>query len=80
MKHRALGGLAAAILAGMWSAGAYAQSETKTLGIGPGDPDPRARDSAIKAALEGIDLLELDNAVKTFIQRLKHPWPEDLSL
>jgi hypothetical protein len=54
------------------------KSETKALGLAPGDQDPGPRRAAFNAAFEGVDLHELDAAVKSFIQRLKHPWPEDL--
>ena len=56
------------------------KSETKALGIAPGRPGPRAATRAFNAAFEGVDLHELDAAVKSFIQKLKHPWPEDLDL
>lgn len=39
-----------------------------------------ARDAALTAAFAGVDFPALDEAVRTFIQKLKHPWPEDLDL
>jgi hypothetical protein len=39
-----------------------------------------ARDAAYKAAFGEVDFKELDAAVKGFIQKMKHPWPEDLDL
>ena len=55
------------------------KSETKTLALAPGDGDDSARNVAFRMAFDGVDLHELDASVRGFIQRLKHPWPEDLS-
>jgi hypothetical protein len=54
------------------------KNKTKELGLAPGDQDPRPRNAALEAPFDGVDQLDLDAAVKGFIQRLKHPWPEDL--
>jgi hypothetical protein len=55
------------------------KTETKALGLAPGDGDPGPRNAALKNAFNGVDFLELDAAAKSFIQKLKHPWPEDLT-
>ena len=54
--------------------------DQNALAIAPGDDNPGARDLALKAAFDGVFFGELDAAVKSFIQRAKHPWPEDLDL
>jgi hypothetical protein len=56
------------------------KAETKRLNIGPGDGRPDARNAALAAAFDGVNFHELDAAVRTFTQRMKHPWPEDLDL
>jgi hypothetical protein len=48
--------------------------------LGPADDADAARDAALRAALEGVDVHELDAAVKRFVQKMRHPWPEDLDL